>query len=219
MCGLIAYLKTSNRPLDPRLIEVMTHAMEHRGPDDFGMCFVGNEGPILWRHANGVAHFKEKGVVMGHRRLSVFDLTEVGRQPFVSPSKRFTMVFNGEIYNYLELRDELSQHGFHFSTDCDTEVFITAFEKWGTECFKRLNGCWGVVIWDDLTKELVVGRDRLGEKPLLYTQVDGDWIFASEMKALLKHPQIAARPDEQFETFRVAYDPQSGWTTTTTPTI
>ena len=197
MCGLIAYLKTSDRPLDPRLIEVMTHTMEHRGPDDFGMCFVGKEGPILWRNAHNAPQFAEKGVAMGHRRLSVFDLSEVGRQPFLSPSRRFTMVFNGEIYNYVELRDELIQYGFRFSTDCDTEVFIAAFEKWGTECFKRLNGCWGVVIWDDLTKTLVAGRDRLGEKPLLFTQVDGDWIFASEAKVLLKHPNIEARPNEE----------------------
>ena len=197
MCGLIAYLKTSDRPLDPGLIEVMTHAMQHRGPDDFGMCFVGQDGPILWRNAHNAPQLREKGVAMGHRRLSVFDLTTSGRQPFVSPSKRFTMVFNGEIYNYRELREELVQHGFHFSTDCDTEVLIAAFEKWGTESFRRLNGYWAVAIWDNLTKELVVGRDRLGEKPLLYTQVDGDWIFASETKALLKHPKIHAQPDEQ----------------------
>ena len=197
MCGLIAYLKTSDRPLDPRLIEVMTHTMEHRGPDDFGMCFVGREGPVLWRSAHNLPEFREKGVAMGHRRLSVFDLTEAGRQPFLSPSKRFTMVFNGEIYNYVELRDELVQHGFHFSTDCDTEVLIAAFEKWGTDCFQRLNGYWAVVIWDDQAKELVVARDRLGEKPLLYAQVDGDWVFASEAKTLFKHPKITARPDEQ----------------------
>ena len=197
MCGLVAYLKTSDRPLDPRLIEVMTHSMEQRGPDDFGMCFVGREGPVLWRSAHNLPAFREKGVAMGHRRLSVFDLTEAGRQPFLSPSKRFTMVFNGEIYNYVELRDELVQHGFHFSTDCDTEVLIAAFEKWGTDCFQRLNGYWAVVIWDDHAKELVVARDRLGEKPLLYAQVDGDWVFASEAKTFFKHPKITARPDEQ----------------------
>ena len=190
-------MKTSDRPLDPRLIEVMTHSMEHRGPDDFGMCFVGRKGPVLWRSAHNLPEFREKGVAMGHRRLSVFDLTEAGRQPFLSPNKRFTMVFNGEIYNYVELRDELVQHGFHFSTDCDTEVLIAAFEKWGTDCFQHLNGYWAVVIWDDQAKELVVARDRLGEKPLLYAQVDGDWVFASEAKTLFKHPKINARPDEQ----------------------
>jgi asparagine synthase (glutamine-hydrolysing) len=195
MCGLIVYLKTSDRSLDPGLIETMTHSMEHRGPDDFGMCFVGNDGPILWRNAHNAPPINEKGVAMGHRRLSVFDLTEVGRQPFLSRNKRFVMVFNGEIYNYVELRDELSGHGVSFSTNCDTEVLLAAFEKWGSECFKRLNGCWAVVIWDDLTKELFVSRDRLGEKPLVYTQIDGDWIFASEIKTILKHPKIDAQPD------------------------
>ena len=99
MCGLIAYYKTSDQPLCPRLIEDMTHSLEHRGPDDYGLCFVGAEGPTVWRNGDKLAPFKQKGVAMGHRRLSVFDLTEAGRQPFFSTNKRFAMVFNGEIYN------------------------------------------------------------------------------------------------------------------------
>ena len=197
MCGLIAYYKTSDRPLDPRLIEDMTHSMKHRGPDDYGFCFAGADGPILWRNAHNTPPLKEKGVAMGHRRMSIFDLTEAGRQPFVSADKRLVIVFNGEIYNYVELREELIQHGFGFSTDCDTEVLLAAFEKWGPDCFNRLNGVWSVVLWDHRTKELIAARDRLGEKPLLYTQIDGDWIFASEVKALLKHPRLAVQPNEQ----------------------
>ena len=197
MCGLIAYYKLSDRPLNPRLIEEMTHAMAHRGPDDYGFCFVGANGPLVWRNSDNLAPFNQKGVAMGHRRLSIFDLTAAGRQPFVSADKRFVIVFNGEVYNYLELREELIQHGFRFSTDCDTEVLLAAFEKWGPDCFHRLNGVWSIVLWDHHTKELVAARDRLGEKPLLYTQIDGDWIFASEVKALLKHPGVAVQPHEQ----------------------
>ena len=124
MCGLIAYLKTSDRPLDPGLIEVMTHAMQHRGPDDFGMCFVGQDGPILWRNAHNAPQLREKGVAMGHRRLSVFDLTNQRTSAICEfKSKRFTMVFNGEIYNYRELREELIEHRIPLLHNCDTEVF------------------------------------------------------------------------------------------------
>ena len=197
MCGLLAYYKTSNRPVDARLIEDMTNTMTHRGPDDYGFCFVGPDGPVAWRNGDRPPPMTTKGVAMGHRRFSVFDLTEAGRQPFLSTNKHLAMVFNGEIYNYLELRDELGQYGYGFSTDCDSEVLLTAFEHWGTECFLRFNGVWSIVIWDNTTNELVVARDRLGQKPLLYTQVDGDWIFASEIKALLAHPKTIAQPNEQ----------------------
>ena len=107
------------------------------------------------------------------------------------------MVFNGEIYNYLELRDDLTKHGFEFSTHCDTEVLLAAYEKWGTECLGKLNGCWSIAIWDNVSKELVVARDRFGEKPLFYSEIDGDWVFASEVKALLMDPRIPAIPDER----------------------
>ncbi len=106
-------------------------------------------------------------------------------------------MFNGEIYNYVELRDELRQHGFAFHTDCDTEVLLAAYEHWGSGCFARLNGAWAIVVWDNERKELVASRDRIGEKPLVYTEVDGDWIFASEVKALLCHPRVSAQPNEQ----------------------
>ena len=197
MCGLIAYYKASERPLDPQLIEDMTHALAHRGPDDYGFCFAGDNGPVLWRNAHNTPPLRERGVAMGHRRISIFDLSTAGRQPFVSADKRYAILFNGEIYNYVELREELVQRGHRFSTDCDTEVLLAAYQDWGPDCFNRLNGVFGIVVWDHQTKELVVARDRLGEKPMLYTCLDGDWIFTSEVKALLKHPGITLRPNEQ----------------------
>ena len=197
MCGLIAYYMTSGRPLEARLLEDMTNTLEHRGVDDYGFCFVSPGGPVTWRNGDRPPPMTAKGVAMGHRRLSIFDLSEAGRQPYLSDDGRLALVFNGEIYNFLELRDELIALGFHFTTDCDTEVLLKAFQKWGTDCFRRFNGVWSVVIWDNEAKELVVSRDRMGEKPLLYTEVDGDWIFASEVKALLKHPKVRAQPNEQ----------------------
>ena len=197
MCGLVAYYKTSERPVDTRLLEDMTQALEHRGVDDYGYCFMSGNGAVTWRDGNRPSQLRAKGVAMGHRRLSIFDLSVAGRQPFLSENERFAMVFNGEIFNYIELREELVQHGFHFSTDCDTEVLLKGFEKWGTDCFRRLNGVWSVAIWDNDSKELVVSRDRMGEKPLLYGQFGDDWVFASEVKALRKHPEIGRQPNEQ----------------------
>ena len=190
MCGLIAYYKTSDRPLNPERIAEMTHALAHRGPDDYGLCFATAERTLFWRTGDKLMPFAQKGVAMGHRRLSVFDLTTAGRQPYCSADGRFTMVFNGEIYNFAELRKELSQYGHRFFTDCDTEVLLASFEEWGTDCFSRLNGVWAVVIWDKLSRDLIVARDRLGQKPLHYARVEGDWIFASEVKAILKHPGL-----------------------------
>ena len=197
MCGLTAYYKTSGKPLETRLLEDMTQTLAHRGLDDYGYCYIGAEGPLVWRDGDRPVQLSSPGVGMGHRRMSIFDLTTAGRQPFVSDDKRISLVFNGEIYNFIEIRNELVQHGYSFSTDCDTEVLLCAFEKWGTECFQRLNGVWATVIWDNVSKELVVCRDRLGEKPLLYSKVDGGWVFASEVKPLLKHPEISALPNEQ----------------------
>ena len=197
MCGLIAYYKLSEKPLSARLIEDMTNAMAHRGPDDHGFCFVGSDGPKRWREGVEPPVIGGTGVALGHRRFSIFDLTTAGRQPFISADGRFSIVFNGEIYNFLELREELEKHGFTFSTDCDTEALLAAFEKWDTECFSRLNGAFAIVIWDNAEKRLVAARDRVGEKPLLYTRVDGDWVFASEVKGLIKHPEIKLEPNEQ----------------------
>ncbi|MFT4581563.1 MAG: asparagine synthase (glutamine-hydrolyzing) [Gammaproteobacteria bacterium] len=197
MCGLIVYYKTSERPLEPRLLEEMTHSMTYRGPDDFGLCFTDSKGTKFWRGHDRPPPLRTKGVAMGHRRLSIFDLSLAGRQPFTSKDNRLTMVFNGEVYNYVELRDELIKSGFSFSTDCDTEVVLCAFQHWGTDCFNRFNGVWAIVIWDNVANELIACRDRLGEKPLFYAQVGEDWIFSSEMKPLFLHPNVSAAPNEQ----------------------
>jgi asparagine synthase (glutamine-hydrolysing) len=128
------------------------------------------------------------GPAMGHRRLSILDLTEAGRQPFVSADGRYTLVYNGEIFNYRELRAELEALGRRFTTQTDTEVALSAFAQWGTGCFNRFNGMWAMVIWDAHAETLVASRDRFGIKPLYFQRTDERWIFASEVKSIFAHP-------------------------------
>ena len=133
---------------------------------------------------------------MGHRRLSILDLSSAGRQPFVSQDNKLFLVYNGEIYNYLELRMELSKLGYVFRTKTDTEVLLAAYGCWGPSFVNRLNGMWAFVIWDSRNKILLASRDRFGIKPLYYYQREGQWIFASEIKALIKHPIVPCKPNE-----------------------
>jgi asparagine synthase (glutamine-hydrolysing) len=126
--------------------------------------------------------------MLGHRRLSILDLTPGGHQPMFNDDGSLAIVYNGEIYNYLELRRSLEQQGATFRSQSDTEVLLKAYEAWGTEAFSRFNGMWAFTIWDGRQKKLLACRDRFGVKPLYYTQVDGIWAFASEIKALLAYP-------------------------------
>jgi asparagine synthase (glutamine-hydrolysing) len=194
VCGFVAIYENSEKRLDPKLLEAMTSTMRYRGPDDYGFGFIGPETHCLWRE-KPPAPIGSRGVAMGHRRLSILDLSVAGRQPFVSRDNRFWMVYNGEIYNYLELRAELVGLGYTFRTSTDTEVLLTAYEHWGPACFNRLNGMWASVIWDNERQTLVACRDRFGIKPLYYHNVKGDWIFASEVKAILKHPDAERKPN------------------------
>jgi asparagine synthase (glutamine-hydrolysing) len=196
MCGLVVIYKNSERQLDPRLLEGMIDTMYYRGPDDYGFSFVEPKTHCLWREELPEP-ICAKGVAMGHRRLSILDLSVSGRQPFVSNDKRFWLVYNGEIYNYLELRTELANLGYNFRTATDTEVLLIAYAHWGSACFNRFNGMWAFVVWDNQEQTLVACRDRFGKKPLYYSNIKGDWIFASEVKALLRHPAIERRPNSR----------------------
>src|SRR5436309_767100 len=153
------------------LLRSMISLLSHRGPDDEGIW----DGP---------------GVVLGHRRLSILDLSSAGRQPMVSHDQRYHIIFNGEIYNYLEVRDQLSSYGYTFRTQTDTEVLLGAFERWGEDCVTRLNGMWAFAIWDGEEQRLFASRDRFGKKPFYYTVHRETFLFASEMKALLLVPGL-----------------------------
>jgi asparagine synthase (glutamine-hydrolysing) len=163
MCGIFGYVGKVEEALARRCLDTLIH----RGPDGSGL-WAGN------------------GVTLGHRRLSILDLSEAGRQPMASASERFWITFNGEIYNFLEIREELEALGHVFHTESDTEVILAAFTQWGEACQLRFNGMWAFAIWDTLERKLFLSRDRFGKKPLFWTRLDsGDFAFASEMKALL----------------------------------
>lgn len=197
MCGIVGIFNLNGASLDPAHILYAANAQRHRGPDDEGYLLINTRSgltvacggpdtdprlalPPLNRFGN--EHFD---LAFGFRRLSIQDLSPSGHQPMNSPNGRHWIVFNGEIYNYLELRSELLSLGRHFHTASDTEVLLAAYQEWGESCLDRLNGMFAFAIWDTLTRSLFLARDRFGEKPLHYVHVPGQlFAFASEMKAL-----------------------------------
>lgn len=165
MCGIAGYVGSVVGESQER-VAVMAEAIAHRGPDDAGM-WVGQD------------------VVLAHRRLSIIDTTVAGHQPMASRCGRYVLTYNGEIYNFVELRTELEERGVLFHSHSDSEVLLAAFSAWGAECVTRFNGMWAFAIWDRLERRLFVSRDRFGEKPFYYTLRNGEFWFASEIKALL----------------------------------
>lgn len=167
MCGIAGYINFDiEKRASVEVLKKMTDIISHRGPDGEGFYVKENLG-------------------FGHRRLSIIDLA-TGDQPMFNDDNSIALIFNGEIYNYIELRDELKSLGYKFKTTSDTEVIIRSYEHWGTECQSKLNGCWGFAIWDDRKKMLFISRDRLGEKPMHYSIWNNSLIFGSEIKSLLK---------------------------------
>ncbi|MFN2400640.1 MAG: asparagine synthase (glutamine-hydrolyzing) [Gemmatimonadaceae bacterium] len=168
MCGIcgIALSSRSNRSIDERLVARMRDVMTHRGPDGSGI-------------------FSENGIALGHRRLSIIDIAG-GRQPMASGDGTLQIVYNGEIYNHSTLRSELEMRGAHYSSRCDTETVLHAYEAFGSRCTEQLRGMFAFAIWNRRTRELFLARDRFGVKPLYYVLAsDGTLYFASEIKALL----------------------------------
>src|SRR5258705_2229775 len=177
MCGIAGFLDASRR-MGPQELEAaalrMADSLAHRGPDDRGS----------WVDSNA-------GVALGHRRLSVLDLSPLGRQPVESGCGRYGIVFNGEIYNFRSLRGELEAHGHPFRSRSDTEVILAAITQWGVrDALPRLNGMFAFAVWDHQDRALYLARDRFGEKPLYYGWFDRTLVFASELQALRAHPQF-----------------------------
>ena len=176
MCGLFAQWGSTKIAVEP-VFEVL----RRRGPDDFG------------QHTEAVAG----GVLqMLHSRLAIQDLSCAGHQPMQSGDQRFTLIFNGEIYNAPRLRFELEREGAYFVSQGDTEVLLQGFAHWGLALFPRLNGIFAVAIWDRSKQQLTLVRDRFGIKPLYYTSMDGRFAFSSEIKALLTLPWVRRELDE-----------------------
>lgn len=181
MCGFVTLI-TPNKNFPEKVLVSMRDRLVHRGPDDCG-SLIEDVGTSL--------------LAMGHRRLSILDLSPLGRQPMQDVTERYVIAYNGEIYNYIELKKELQSCGRIFKNDCDTEVLLNAFAQWGEECLLRLNGMFAFSIWDRKEKVLFVARDRLGEKPLYYTSLkSGGIAMASEAKALFAHPDISAEAND-----------------------
>lgn len=158
----------------------MTNVLARRGPDDSGV---------------GVWETPQLRVGLGHRRLSILDLSEAGHQPMVFEEDGLAIAYNGEIYNFAEIRRELEGCGYTFRSRTDTEVVLRAYQRWGTECFSKFNGMWGLAIWDEKQRQLVLSRDRVGIKPVYYYWDGQRFVFGSEIKSIVNHPGVDVETD------------------------
>jgi len=175
MCGIAGLLDLRARPVNSSLVRGLCNVLAHRGPDDEGYYI---EGPVA----------------LGQRRLAILDLAG-GRQPMSNEDGTIWVTFNGEIYNFRELRARLEGLGHRFATCSDTEAIVHAYEQYGPACVKELRGMFALALWDQPRQTLFLARDRVGKKPLFYAEVDGQWAFASELHALLQHPGLAREVD------------------------
>lgn len=178
MCGILAILNFNQAPIDAALLHKMTDTMAHRGPDDAG----------YWTNPGG-------NVGLGHRRLAIIDLSSAGHEPMCNEDQTIWLTFNGEIYNFLELKPQLEAKGHRFSSHTDAEVIIHAYEEWGIDCLQRFNGMWAFALWDENRQRLFVSRDRFGIKPLVYYRDKHRFICGSEIKALLADPTMPREID------------------------
>src|SRR5258706_347975 len=169
MCGIAGIWNRNGEPVDQVVLRRFTDSLSHRGPDGNGF------------YVDSVANLG-----LGHRRLAILDTSEGGRQPMAFADGRYWITYNGEIYNFLELKSELEGYGYQFRTNSDTEVILTAYQHWGEECQLRFNGMWAFAIWDREERKLFLSRDRFGVKPLIHYYDDKRFAFASEMKAFLE---------------------------------
>jgi len=196
VCGVFSYASRNSKPVDLALLTRMRDTLTHRGPDD-----------------QGVYLSEDCRLGLGHRRLSIIDLSSAARQPMMNEDGTLSLVYNGEIYNYLELKAGLETRGHRFRTKSDTEVIIHLYEELGVECVKAMHGMFSFALWDSHAERLFLARDRLGVKPLYYADKEGVFIFGSEPKALLEHPLVSRALDldaiSQYLTFNAVAAPRT----------
>lgn len=178
MCGIAGLVNLNGNPAESVLLRKMTDAIAHRGPDGEGI-------------------FTDRSLGLGHRRLAIIDLSPAGRQPMQTADGRFVLTYNGEVYNFQELRAELQAMGYQFRSRTDSEVVLYAWAAWGSKALDRLNGMFAFAIWDRREQELVLARDRYGIKPLYYAELPHTLLFGSEVKAMLAHPAMRAELDPE----------------------
>src|SRR5688500_1830178 len=171
MCGITGKLTYDGEPVGSELLEAMTQAVAHRGPDSAG-------------------YYYGEGVGLGHRRLSIIDLA-TGDQPLTNEDQSVWVVFNGEIYNFADVRTQLEAEGHRFRTRSDTEVIVHGYEQWGADCVDRFRGMFAFAVWDVRARRLLLARDRLGVKPLFYAHTANALIFGSEIKSILHDPGVS----------------------------
>lgn len=197
MCGIAGQVKFTGT-VSAENGQLMMAAIRHRGPDDKG------------HYVN-----EQENVFLGHQRLSFLDLSAAGRQPFCNDSQNLWITYNGEVYNYLELRVELEKYGFTFRTNTDTEVILKGYEKWGAEILTRLKGMFAFAIWDNRNRELFLARDRFGIKPLYYYYENENFVFASEIKGIKANAEVHTQLDfsafTDFFVYRYVPSPNTIW--------
>lgn len=178
MCGICGIFNLNGEPVSPVFLRKMTDAIAHRGPD-------------------GEGFFIDSFIGLGHRRLAILDLSALGHQPMMSGNGQFVITYNGEIYNFQQLRAELEALGHPFRSRTDTEVVLNAYIQWGPRCVEQFNGMFAFAIWDKTRQELFLARDRYGIKPLYYTFIGSYFVFASEQKAIVTHPAFKREIDSE----------------------
>jgi asparagine synthase (glutamine-hydrolysing) len=190
MCGIVGTWR--REPIDRSVFEAMLTALAHRGPD-----------------GTGTVSFDAAGVTLGHRRLAIIDLSEAASQPMSNEDGTISLTFNGEIYNFRELREVLQRSGHRFRSQSDSEVIVHAYEEWGDDCVHHLNGIFAFAIWDDRRKRLFLARDHLGVKPLYYSETAAGFTFASETRAILADPAFprSLEPEALRDFFAFGYVP------------
>ena len=208
MCGIAGAIDLEGRQIEASVLLAMNQAIAHRGPDDEGYVLIDQARSSFARYSGESSPSEVRSemsllrcdtarrganIGLGHRRFAIIDLTADGHQPFFDWNRQSVVVFNGEIYNYVEVRDELISKGASFCTQSDTEVLLEAYKYWGTECFNHVNGFWALALFDFKKKQLLLSRDRIGKKPLYWTKAGTRVYFASEIKALLSIPDIYRR--------------------------
>ncbi len=201
MCGIFGYFSFDGRTIDSSNLLNMSSSIDHRGPDDEGFLFIDSVKGVYENYYGRKSPFRQSGrystfevatdisefdMMLGHKRLSIIDLSENGHQPMLSADGKYAITFNGEIYNYIELRNDLEKSGYRFTSKSDTEVLLYSYVHWGKDCLQKINGMFAFTIWDGNRKELFCARDRFGIKPFYYHFNGSMFIFASEAKAIFE---------------------------------
>ncbi len=178
MCGIVGFI--SNEIVNESILKEMVTSIHHRGPNDNGFNFF---------------QVSNKNIFLGHTRLSILDTTDHAHQPMVSEDGNFILIYNGEVYNYIEIKEELKALGYTFESTGDTEVVLKAYIEWGNDCFSKFNGMWALAVYDKLNNKIILSRDRVGKKPLYFYKDNEKFIFSSEIKSILKYPKLQIKPN------------------------